>query len=121
MISPEKAVQIAKGWIDAWNRHDLDSILSHYAEDIELTSPHVVRLMGYESGTVRGKDTLRVYFGKGLDAYPELNFELLNILTGVNSLTLYYKSVKGLLATEVMFLDSEGRIEKVIAHYAEAK
>lgn len=121
MISPEKAVQIAKGWIDAWNRHDLDSILSHYAEDIELTSPHVVRLMGYESGTVRGKDTLRVYFGKGLAAFPDLRFEMLEVFTGINSLVLRYKRHNGPIGAEVMVLNRKNEIEKVIAHYAEAK
>ncbi len=110
-----------KDWIDAWNRHDLDSILSHYAEDVEFTSPFVEKLMGEASGTIKGKIKLRAYFRKGLDAYPDLKFELLNILTGVKSLTLYYRSVKGMLAAEVMFLDSEGRIERVIVHYAEPK
>ena len=56
MISPEKAAQIAKDWMDAWNRHDLDSILSHYAEDVEFTSPFVVRLMGEASGTIKRKE-----------------------------------------------------------------
>lgn len=121
MISSEKAVQIAKDWIDAWNRHDLDSILSHYAEDVEFISPFAVKLMGEAAGTVKGKNKLREYFKKGLEAYPDLNFERLNILTGVKSLTLYYKSVKGMLAAEVMLLDSEGRIERVIVHYAEPK
>jgi SnoaL-like domain len=121
MIPPEKATQIAKEWIDAWNRHDLDSILSHYAENVEFTSPFVDKLMGELSCTIKGKNKLSVYFGKGLEAYPGLNFELLNILTGVKSLTLYYKSVEGMLAAEVMFLDSEGSIERVIVHYTPAK
>ncbi len=119
MISPEKTARIAKDWIDAWNRHDLDSILSHYAEEVEFTSPFAVRLMGEPSGTIKGKDRLREYFDKGLKAYPDLKFELLKVFTGVGSLTIYYRSVKGMLAAEVMFPGSDGRIETVIVHYAE--
>ena len=121
MIPPEKATQIAKEWIDAWNRHDLDSILSHYGENMEFTSPFVEKLMGEASGTISGKEKLGEYFKKGLEAYPSLNFELLNILAGVKSLTLYYSSVQGMLAAEVMFLNSEGKIERVIVHYTLAK
>ena len=26
-------------WISSWNSHDLEDILSHYSEDVEITSP----------------------------------------------------------------------------------
>jgi hypothetical protein len=117
MVTQEKA-QLAREWIDAWNQHDLERILSHYSEDIEFTSPFVVKLFNDPSGTIRGKETLRAYFEKGLKAYPDLHFELLQVLTGIGSLTLYYRSVNNLLAAEVMFLDPRGLIERVAAHYS---
>ena len=33
--------EFAKEWIDAWNSHDLDRILAHYAEDIEISTPMI--------------------------------------------------------------------------------
>lgn len=117
MVSQQKANQIAQDWIQAWNLHDLEAILSHYADDIEFTSPFVVKLLGNPNGTIRGKESLRDYFAKGLATYPELKFELLQVLVGVESLTIYYRSVKELLAAEVMILNSEDAIVKVIAHY----
>jgi len=119
MLSTERAAQIAKDWMASWNRHDLDSILSHYSDDVEFASPFVVSLMGESSGTIRGKEKLREYFGKGLKVYPDLKFGPLQVLTGVNSLTIYYRSVKGMLAAEVMFPGSDGKIERVVAHYTE--
>ena len=121
MISPEKARRIAKVWIDSWNSHDLDSILSHYSEDVELTSPIVIKLLGQESGTVRGKDALRGYFEKGLAAYPDLRFEMLEVFAGVGGIVLYYKRHNGPSGAEMMVLNGEDKIEKVIAHYAQAK
>ena len=112
-------MKIAQRWIEAWNSRDLVSILSHYSEDIEFTSPFGLKLMGDENGTITGRDRLKEYFQKGLSAYPELKFELMNVLSGVDSITLYYKSVNGLLAAEVMTIDSEGKISKVIAHYSQ--
>ncbi len=54
---------------------------------------------------------------KGLEAYPDLKFELYQVLTGINSITLYYKTVNDMLAAEVMEIDSDGKIARVIAHY----
>jgi ketosteroid isomerase-like protein len=81
MLSTESARQIAKDWMASWNRRDLGSILSHYSEDVELTSSNVIKLLGDESGTVRGKDALKGYFEKGLAAHPDLRFEMLVVLT----------------------------------------
>jgi hypothetical protein len=117
MINKQKAEQIAREWIEAWNHHDLDAIIAHYADDVEFTSPFVVKLLGNTSGTIKSKEVLKSYFEKGLAAYPDLRFELLEVLTGVNSLTLYYRSVKGMLAAEVMVLNPKGEIVKVMAHY----
>jgi hypothetical protein len=119
MMTSQQSEKIAKEWIEAWNSHSLGTILSHYSDEIEFTSPFVVNLLGDPLGTIKGKQILRSYFEKGLLAYPDLRFELLNVFSGVNSLTLYYKSVKGMLAAEVMILNSDGKISKVIAHYAE--
>lgn len=118
MISRDKSLKMAEEWIDAWNSHDLELIMSHYSWEIEFTSPFVIKLMGDKTGTITGKEHLREYFQKGLGAYPDLKFELLNVLSGVDSITLYYKSVNELVAAEVMTINSEGKILKVIAHYS---
>jgi hypothetical protein len=117
MITQQKADEITREWIEAWNRHDLDAIISHYSNDVEFTSPFIVKLLGNQSGTIKGKEALRSYFSKALATYPDLHFELFRILTGVNSLTLYYRSVNEMLAAEVMVLNSNGEIVKVMAHY----
>ncbi len=117
MLTNQKANQIAREWIEAWNRHDLDAIISHYADDVEFTSPFVVKLLNNPSGTIRGKESLRSYFGKALAAYPDLKFDLIQVLTGVDSVTVYYRSVKEMMAAEVMVLNSNGEIVRVMAHY----
>lgn len=113
-----KAKEFAAEWIAAWNAHDIDRILMHYADGIRFTSPFVQRITGQQDGVVQGISALRDYFSNALKAYPDLHFELITVLTGVNSVTLYYRSVKNLLAAEVMVLDTQGRVETVLAHYA---
>lgn len=121
MITQRQAEEIAREWIDAFNRHDLDAVLAHYADDVEFTSPAIIELLGEPSGTIRGKDALRTYFAKGLATYPDLAFELLDVLTGVNSLTIHFRSLhRDRLGAEVMVLDKDGLVSKVMAHYSPA-
>ena len=118
MISQDKAREIALEWIDAWNSHDIDSIMSHYSDDVVLTSPIAVRLLGDKSGVVIGKEALRAYFEKGLAAFPDLKFELTEVYAGVGSILVLYRRLNGPVGAEFMAVNSEGRIERVIAHYA---
>jgi ketosteroid isomerase-like protein len=117
MIPQEKAREIAREWIEAWNSHDLDSIMSHYSDDVELTSPIAVKLLGDESGVVSGKDALRTYFEKGLAAFPDLKFELTEVYASVRSIVVLYRRLNGPAGAELMAINAEGKIEKVVAHY----
>ena len=37
------AERFAAEWVEAWNAHDLERVLSHYAEDFEMSSPYIVQ------------------------------------------------------------------------------
>jgi hypothetical protein len=86
----DEARDLANRWVAAWNAHDLDLIITHYEDTVELTSPVVAQLLGTSDGKVVGKVSLRAYFQHGLQAYPELHFRLSDVLCGVNSVVLYY-------------------------------
>jgi ketosteroid isomerase-like protein len=104
----------AKEWIQAWNRRDLEAVLSHYTEDVEFQSPLVVKLLGETSGTVRGKQNLREYFRKALAAFPgDLEIELLGVYQGVESLLVHFQA-KGRKAVEVMELNQEGKVRRAL-------
>jgi len=118
MISKDNAQELADKWIEAWNSHNIDNIISQYSDDVVFTSPFVAKLLGDESGAISGKEALKSLFTKALEEYPDLKFEFRDVLIGVNSLTLLYKSVNELLAAAVVTLDSEGKIVKSILHFS---
>lgn len=117
-MTKDEARSLASEWIAAWNAHDLDLILSHYEDAIELTSPAAAQLLGTPDGKVVGKANLKSYFQRGLEAYPELHFHLENVLCGINSIVLYYKNQKGTHTGEFMELSAAGKVARVIAHYS---
>jgi ketosteroid isomerase-like protein len=116
MITAEYAVTFAREWIAAWNAHDLDRILSHYTDDVEMSSPIVAQLTGEASGTLRGKPAVRAYWGTALAAHPELHFDLVEVYFGAHSLTVTYRGHRG-LAAEVFWLDAQDKVYRAAAHY----
>src|SRR5262245_31681453 len=98
MIDKKFAEDFARDWIDSWNSHDLDRILAHYSDQFEMSSPVIIQIAGEPSGTLKGKDAVGAYWAKALSLIPDLRFELVTTLIGVNSITLYYKGTPGLSA-----------------------
>ncbi|AQW93639.1 nuclear transport factor 2 family protein [Elizabethkingia anophelis] len=112
-----KAQQFAKTWIEAWNSHDMNAILNHYSEDIEITTPMIKMALGEGDGSLKGKEAVADYWRRALDKIPDLHFELYDVTEGVDSVALYYKSVMDKKAVEVMFFNEEGKVNKMFAHY----
>lgn len=109
--------EFAERWIASWNSHDLEDILSHYSEDVEITTPMIKLAGGIDSGTLKGKESVADYWKKALNKIPDLHFELIDVTESVNSVALYYKSVMDKKAIEVMFFNGQGKVNKMIAHY----
>ncbi len=117
MLTQEIALSLAKEWIAAWNAHDLDEIMSHYDDQVVLVSPIAAKILDDSSGTVNGKEALRAYFKKGIEVYPDLKFELVDVMWGLSSVVLYYINQKGTKSGEFMEVGATGLVTKVIAHY----
>jgi len=117
-MTKDEAWTLANHWIAAWNAHDLDLILTHYDDAVELTSPVAAQLLGKPDGEVAGKANLKAYFRRGLEAYPELNFRLENVFWGLNSVVLCYVNQKGTRTAEFMEFSSTGKVTRVVANYS---
>ena len=117
MLNESQAREFADHWVQAWNAHDLDSIMSHYAPDAVLVSPVAARILNEPTGTVRGAAAMRSYFQRGLELYPGLRFDLVDVLWGVNSIVLYYVNQRGTKTGEFMEFDENGMVVRVAANY----
>jgi hypothetical protein len=110
------AARFAADWIEAWNSHDLDRIVSHYADNIVFLSPLAKQRMG--QGRVVGVPALRAYWGNGLKAQPNLKFELIEVLTGYESLTIHYRNHRGQGVAETVEFGTDGKVVRSFACYA---
>ena len=117
MIDKEFAELFANEWIGSWNSHDLDRVLDHYSDDFEMSSPYISQIVGERSGTLRGKKAVGAYWAKALRAIPDLRFELVSTLIGVDSLALCYRGARG-MAAEVFHFGPDRKVIRAYAHYA---
>jgi ketosteroid isomerase-like protein len=117
-VTKDEARKLANHWVAAWNAHDLDLIMAHYEDAIELTSPVAAQLLGTSDGKVIGKTNLRAYFQRGLDAYPGIHFRLEDVLLGINCIVLYYTNQNGTRTAEFMELSAIGKVSRVVANYS---
>ena len=117
-MTRDEAWNLANHWVTSWNAHDLDSIMTHYDDAVELTSPAAAQLLKSPDGKVSGKAKLREYFRRGLEAYPELHFHLEDVLWGLSSVLLYYTNQRGTRTAEFMELSPAGKVTRVVANYS---
>jgi len=103
-------------WIAAWNSHDIERIMSFYAENFEFTSPFLAKFIPETSGKLIGRKAVRAYWSKALAARPELKFESLAVLKGLRSVVIHYKGLKGELKAEYFVFGEDGKIIESHAH-----
>ena len=110
--------RFAKEWVEAFNSHDLERILGHYAPTIELISPLYLRFTGGLSDAVHGIDGLRQYFGGALNRYPDLCFTLLEVAAGSRGICIRYRSnLEARIAMECIEFDAGGKAVRALCHY----
>ena len=121
MQSPHHAAAdiaaLGREWIAAWNSHDLERVLALYTDDAEMTSDKI-QALGFEaSGTLRGKDRLRAYWGKALGMLPNLRFDLIDTYVSPDSVVVFYQNERGAQICEYLRLDAKGKIRQGSANH----
>jgi ketosteroid isomerase-like protein len=94
--------RFAQEWLTAFNAHDIETVLEHFAEDVVFTSPVAARVVPDSGGVIRGKAALRAYWTVALERIPELRFELLGVYAGIDTLVINYRNQAGGLVSEVL-------------------
>ena len=99
------AQEFAASWVTAWNAHDLEQLLSHFADDVVFASPVAAQLIDGSDGVLRGKAALRDYWAEGLRRIPDLHFTVLDVYVGVSAVVINYRNQKGARVSEVLIFD----------------
>lgn len=115
-ITQAFADDFAREWVDAWNSHDIERILSHYSDDFEMTSPLIAQRGFSATGSLQGKEAIRPYWTPAVGQGSTLQFELIQALVSVDSIAIHYRSGSR-LCVEVVRFNSQGVVTAGAAHY----
>lgn len=99
------ALRFAQDWLDAWNAHDVESVLAHFADDAVFASPVAQRVLPGSDGVLRGKDAIRGYWTLALARIPDLRFELIGVYAGIGAIVIHYRNQLGAQVNEVLLLE----------------
>lgn len=92
-------------------------MLAHYTDDFEMTTPMIQKVLGVESGMLKGKQAVGDYWRAALRKMPDLAFSTIDVTSGVDVVSIYYRAVMGKMAIETFFFNEEGLVYKAIATY----
>jgi SnoaL-like protein len=118
VIDPGRASVIAHEWLDAWNAHDPDRVVAHFAENVLVVSPLLEQLRPKSKGVIEGKREVLEYYREGLAAAGDLRFELVEVCTGVAEVVIIYRNHRGILVTEWLEFDGDEVIIVRVAYGA---
>jgi steroid delta-isomerase-like uncharacterized protein len=68
--------EVARAWLDAFNRHDVDALVALYAEDATHTSPKIRSLHPNTGGKLVGRAALANWWRESNTRLPGLRYEL---------------------------------------------
>ena len=104
VLDPQR---FAQDWLDAWNAHDVEAVLAHFADDVVFTSPVARRVLPDSDGRLQDKQAVRDYWNLALARIPDLRFELVDVYSGIDTLVIHYRNQLGGLVNEVLTFDGE--------------
>jgi hypothetical protein len=105
MVSTPEPECFAEEWAAAWNRRDVEALLTHFGDDVVFTSPVAAEIVPGSTGVVHGKAALREYWRAALTVVPDLHFDVINVYGGVSALVINYRNQRGDLVCEVLEFD----------------
>jgi hypothetical protein len=74
-MTPQETEKVARAWLEAFNKKDVEALLALYADDCTHTSPKIRVLHPETAGLLVGKTAMRAWWVGALERTPSLRYE----------------------------------------------
>lgn len=111
---------IALKWFDAFNRHDLEALLSFYDDQAEHFSPKLKTKLPETNGFIQGKDALRAWWKDSFERLPNLHYQVQKLTANDERIFMEYlrkvESESDMMVGEVLEIQGEKIIASRVYH-----
>jgi hypothetical protein len=90
IMTTEELNRIANQWFDAFNKKDLEALLSLYDNQAEHYSPKLKVRHPETHGLIKGKDTLRSWWKDAFERLPSLKYKVVRLTPFENRVFMEY-------------------------------
>ncbi|MEP7128694.1 MAG: nuclear transport factor 2 family protein [Chitinophagales bacterium] len=95
-MHPDELCAIAQQWFNAFNSHNLEMLLSLYAEGAEHYSPKLKIREPETNGLIKGKQALRDWWQGAFQRLPSLRYEVVQLTANEERVFMeYIRHVEG--------------------------
>lgn len=96
MTTADRNKRIALKWFEAFNKHDVETLLLLYTDKARHYSPKLKARRPETNGWVTGKDQLREWWNDAIKRLPTLHYELLKLTADEGQVFMeYIRHVEG--------------------------
>jgi len=121
VVDRHVAEAMAGRWLAAFNDRRADLVVEHFREDVTATSPTIARLLPASGGTLTSRAEVLSFYRQGLALVPDLHFTLVEVLRGVDEITIVYRNQADALVAETLAIDHDGLVKAVHVTYGETR
>lgn len=108
--NPTDVREFVSDWAEAWNAHDLDRLMSRFSDSVVYSSPFGDQVVPGSDGVFEGSAALREFWAIGFRRVPDLRLEVRQVLAGVRSIVIEYRTHLGVDIAEVLFFGNDGLV-----------
>ncbi|MBP9792609.1 MAG: nuclear transport factor 2 family protein [Flavobacterium sp.] len=101
-MNPETLQSIAFKWFDAFNKKELEKLLSLYDDEAQHFSPKLKIRQPETNGLIIGKEAMRVWWQDAFDRLPSLHYKVTSLTA--NSDRVFMEYVRQVLNEEDMLV-----------------
>jgi hypothetical protein len=110
MLDRSFAERFAGEWVAAWNARDLEAVLAHYDPRVVFRSPRIAVVLGTKVEALAGLVDLRSYWEMALQLAPDLHFDVRQVFTGSDAITILYRNHRMQDVAETFVFGPDGKV-----------
>jgi hypothetical protein len=85
--------RLVQDWLEGWHTHNLDLLMSHYADDAVFMSPAVLVAQPGANGRASGTATIRERYQRRLERSPKLRFAVEDVIDRPYGVSVIYRKL----------------------------